>query len=375
MISVFTSSSGLRYSVSTTPEFLAAGGTATVEVEVSNPTQASILCPGLTVLLPGEDLTIAPEAVLPSVTNDWEVTSSREDAPVFTFVPPSPDNLVEAGEEFTIRLEGILLSPTVGRMRLTITEGTEEHHVPLSKMPTGFKLEDFAPSSSAVRSGEKVTLSWVCYSGMFVAYTLTFWSGQTQKTYSDNQLRHSPGWKVRGDGSGLVDVTFTPDEPVTDVVTAFLITAKTKDYVNPEFVSQSTVVIVTGGNLRAGNLEANGSVDMFGPASGTVPSVAPTDGFLQASTSGTKTVTVTLAPPTGKPIDPGSPYTVKGQDITNGQYNETLLIPVRNGSGISVGGDGQITWIPMATGRHVKEDAPTAAENIPSPSSRPEVRS
>lgn len=373
MISVFTSSSGLRYSVSTRPEFLAAGGTATVTVEVSNPTQSSILCPGLTVLLPREGMTTAPEAVLPSVSNDWEVTSSLEDAPVFTFVPPSPDTLVEAGEEITLRLDGILLSQAVGRVRLTIAEGAEEHHVPLSKMPPQFKLEDFAPSSSAVRKGEKVTLSWVCYTGSFVAYTLTFWSGETQKSYSDTQLRHAD-WRVRGDGSGLADVTFTPNEPVTDVVTAFLLTANTKE-TNPDFVSQSTVVIVTGGDLRAGNLAANGSVDMFGPASGTVPSVAPTDGFLQTSTSGTKTVRVTLAPPSGQPDDPGSPYTVKGQDTTNGQYNETLLIPVRNGSRISVGGDGQVTWIPMATGRHIREDAPTAAENIPSPSSHPEVRS
>lgn len=349
---VHTSPAPLRISTATHDSH------ATVTITVTNPGPDAVRRETITVTLPtGTDagsLTAAPEAISVRVDDPAWSAGHRGDG-VFTLHPAEPDTALAAGARITLTLSEIIVSRTAGAVALAISETAGPEAVPgeraaihhrLPKASPDAMLEDFRPDRVTVPNGDRVTLTWKCE------------TGPEYELFYDDQRVDVVGFIDNGNGAW-------PSPPLTKA-TAFMLLASTEKNGVPVTYGLTTAVTVDVPDLEVGDLEANGTVRLFGQTQ-EIPTTtqsqgtsyfADTDGvltgYIKTTLDGAAAeLTVFVTPPGVR----RQKFATQSWDAIGGTDNQeaSLLVPVPQGSVVRVIGKGDtftaaLTWFPFGTG-------------------------
>lgn len=357
-----TSSTGLAYTLSTNPGYLAAGAETDFTLTVTNPTDAPVSCDGITLRFPTGDsagaLTRTPGSIFAYATNGWQVATS-ESAGEFDIAPPGEDNSVAPGEEFCLGLRHVHVTDSPGTMVVSVYDGSETRHdFPLKAMPAGFVLENLAPSDASIdlstQTTKPFTLYWDCSrDDAKYRYTLYYNADGQEQTVPHETLWSQATATPRASGN-ILDVSF-PVGGVKEAVTVFLLEAVTT--ADHEPYGLTTVVnTFAGGQLTAGNVTVNGTASLrprpARPATqGGFGNLDSTDGFLSISLLGPVPGSLRVA----VDGDPSSPYFFRAphSGADNATSNALLAIPastrfkVDRVDGMPDLGNSAVMWFPL----------------------------
>ncbi|MGW1976913.1 hypothetical protein [Streptomyces sp. NPDC001889] len=353
----------LGYRVRTSPSPLristaARDSHATVEVVVTNDGPEPAVREAVTVSLPSGtgpgSLTALPQAVSARV-DDPAWTAEHRGGGVFALRPAVPGTPLPPGGRITLTLTGVVVDRMPGTVTVDIAEAlppggprrtTAAHAVRLAKAAPDALLEDFRPDSAGVANGETVTLTWKCR------------EGPDFELFHDDQRVPVNGFI--SDGSGR-----WTSPPLTRA-TAFMLLASTTEDGAPVTYGLTTAVTVDIPDLEVGDLDANGTVRLFGQAqelpvttqSEATTYFADTDGILTGyvktvSSGNMAELSVLVTPPgLGR-----QKFAAQSWDVRGGTDNQeaSLFVPVPKDSVIRVVSKGldftaALTWFPFGTG-------------------------
>ncbi|MGW4204167.1 hypothetical protein [Streptomyces sp. NPDC004726] len=356
---VHTSPSPLRISTA------AQVSRATVEVVVTNDGPEPAVCEAVTVTLPSGtgpgSLTALPQTVSATV-DDPAWAAEHRGGGVFALRPAAPGTPLPPGGRITLTLAGIVVDSVPGTVTLDIAEtlpadgqvrsadgpvrSTAVTGARLAKAAPDALLEDFRPDKAGVSNGETVTLTWKCREGP--DFDLFF----------DDQRISVNGFISDGNGSWT-------SHPLTRA-TAFMLLASTTEDGRPVTYGLTTAVTVDVPDLEVGDLDANGTVRLFGQAqeipvttqSDAMTYFADTDGVLTGYVKTTRTdvmaeLSVLVTPPGLR----RQKFATQSWDVRGGSDNQeaSLFVPVPKDATIRVVSKGEdftasLTWFPLGTG-------------------------
>ncbi|MEU5103243.1 hypothetical protein AB0H07_13230 [Streptomyces sp. NPDC021354] len=184
--------SGLRYSLATSPTHLAVSEEATLTLTITNPTDQPIACSGFTLTfpleLPTHDTTVLtshPETINAAADSGWHITSPEHG--VYAAAPPAATTDLAPGKRITLTLNRVTASADPGAATLFLSDGlhpTSQDPTPLRVVvwPSGPIVDDFHPTSLNVQRGEQVTLKWNRIKESAITYALYYYP------HTDGQL-------------------------------------------------------------------------------------------------------------------------------------------------------------------------------------------
>ncbi|MFI6284018.1 hypothetical protein ACIBCM_04530 [Streptomyces sp. NPDC051018] len=349
---VHTSPSPLRISTA------AQEGRATVEVVVTNDGPEPAVCEAVSVTLPSGtgrgSLTARPEDISATV-DDPAWAAEHRGGGVFALRPAAPGTPLPPGGRIRLTLAGIVVDGVPGTVTMDIAEtaaaggpvrSTAVTGARLTKAAPDALLEDFRPDRAGVSNGETVTLTWKCREGP--DFDLFF----------DDQRIPVNGFISDGNGSWT-------SHPLTRA-TAFMLLASTTEDGRPVTYGLTTAVTVDVPDLEVGDLDANGTVRLFGQAqeipvstqSEAMTYFADTDGVLTGYVKTTRTdvmaeLSVLVTPPGLR----RQKFATQSWDVRGGTDNQeaSLFVPVPKDATIRVVSKGEdftasLTWFPLGTG-------------------------
>ncbi|MER7468379.1 hypothetical protein [Streptomyces sp. NPDC097981] len=359
----------LHYSLHTSPAPLRVGnedapGRATLRITMANPGPDPVTCGTIALTLPTGDgreaLTATPETIT-AHTDDVGWSAEHRGDGVFHMRPASPGTQLKPGARLVVTLAGVAVNRTVGTVTLGVSEGAVEGDGPggllrrgasdalrLAKAAPNAMLEDFRPDRVVVPNGETVTLTWKCE------------VGPDYEIFYGDQRRPVNGFiDAGGNGSWT--------SPALTTATAFMLLGSTERDGVPVTYGLTTAVTVDMPDLEVGDLEANGTVRLFGQAQevdwGTESEprsyVADTDGlitgYIKTTLDGAPAhLNVFVTPPNLR----RQKFATQSWDARGGTDNQeaSLFVPVPRGSAVRVVRKGDenftaaLTWFPFGTG-------------------------
>ncbi|WP_424890120.1 hypothetical protein [Streptomyces sp. XH2] len=358
-----SAATALSYSVHTSPAPLRVGteeapARATVRITLTNSGPDPVPCDTIAFTLPvgsGPDaLTAAPDTIR-AATDDAGWSAGHQGGGVVHVRPAAPGTELKPGARIMVTLADVTVNHAVGAVTIGISEsrGTGDGAEKLRRVPGDLRLakasptamlEDFRPDRVDVPNGEPVRLTWKCEVGP--DYEIFY--GDQRRMVNDC---------IDADGNGAWT------SPSLTSATAFMLLGR-NDQVT---YGLTTAVTVNVPDLEVGDLDANGSVSLFGQAAeiagGTESSpaeyVADTDGVITGYIKTTQDqvpaeLKVFVTPPGLR----RQQFATQSWDATGGTLNQeaSLFVPVPKGSRVRVVQKGDtnftaaLTWFPFGAG-------------------------
>ncbi|EIV92476.1 hypothetical protein [Frankia sp. QA3] len=291
----------------------------------------------------------------------WTRSKRRDgENAVFTFTPETDFDPCElsGSDTVTLALTGLSASETIGTCYVDVTEWTSTTDsgyqprpvdpLPVDKWPTDFTFHNLRPDHISVERGESVTLRWEASLGP----------------------RYWMHWD--SDKTSVTGLSTWPSPELTSTTAFMLVAERSVDGGGtPMIYALTTAVTVREPDLKVGNLEVNGIVQVQGARQDLdAPTPAPTDNirYFQAPTDGTvvgyvqaasggpaATVAVTVSR-TGV-----NEYTMRftsDNSVSSRPPTETPInVPVPRGAQLTVrlfgqqGDSSGLTWLPRGVGQ------------------------
>ncbi|MFJ3927647.1 hypothetical protein [Streptomyces sp. NPDC090022] len=363
----------LHYSLHTSPAPLRAGtedapGRATLRITVGNPGPDPVSCGTIALTLPtgeGSEALTATPGTITARTDDAGWSAEHRGDGIFHVRPVAPGTALGPGARIVVTLDDVAVNRAVGTVTLGVGEvgdrgvtggdgpegsphraGAEALRL-VKAAPTAM-LEDFRPDRVTVPNGETVTLTWKC---------------DTEPDYEiffADQRRPVNGF-IDAEGNG----SWT--SPALTTATAFMLLGSTAKDGVPVTYGLTAAVTVDMPDLEVGDLDANGSVRLFGQAqevdwgteSEPTSYVADTDGlitgYIKTTLDGAPAhLNVFVTPPNLR----RQKFATQSWDARGGTDNQeaSLIVPVPRGSAVRVIRRGDenftaaLTWFPFGTG-------------------------
>lgn len=341
----FTSASGLRYTLRSTPTFLDTEQSATLTLTATNDTDQPIDCPSISLgfpLTPQDPdttvLTTSPETIRATVSQGFTLTAGPG---TYTVAPTATHARLAPGDHLTLTLADIHppMAPGVAPLHLTEDSGPAadiSYPLPVVFWPAGDQgiFEDFHADDTPVVRGNPTTLHWRCAANTSIHYTLYYNTGDTGgdlPPVTDSELRDPANYTVDSNHPNILNFAYKT-KPLYSIAIGYHLQATWNGGAEARYLTTASSVI--GGDLDTGDINVKGNAGILQPADQTTLTggtvyTAPTDGFLFGSvTANSLTVPNTLT----AQISPRGAAQSAAHTITShspsDQDNQNFTIPV-----------------------------------------------